>query len=104
MYDKEMIQGLCRRVSVAQEHLHREMLSPVEQMRAKFKKRRKEAGDREDSTMAKLARFASSIRDTKKRAATDNEKEQLQVEHHPLEKTTRAQVYLPLQRSSVHAK
>ncbi|CAM9619133.1 unnamed protein product, partial [Scytosiphon promiscuus] len=41
------------------EHMHREMISPVEQMRAKYKKRRKEAGTREDSTMAKLAAFTS---------------------------------------------
>lgn len=49
--------------------MHREMISPVEQMRAKYKKRRKEAGTREDSTMAKLAKFTSSIRSTKKREA-----------------------------------
>lgn len=36
-------------------------------MRAKYKKRRKEAGTREDSTMAKLAAFTSTIRTTKKR-------------------------------------
>ena len=39
--------------------MHREMISPVEQMRAKYKKRRKEAGTREDSTMAKLAAFTA---------------------------------------------
>lgn len=59
----------------AQEHKHREMLSPVEQMRAKYKKRRKEAGTREDSTMAKLARFASTIRETKKLAASENKED-----------------------------
>lgn len=51
------------------------MLSPVEQMRAKFKKRRKEAGGREDSTLAKLAMFTSTIRTTKKLAAVDEKKE-----------------------------
>ncbi|CAN0350046.1 unnamed protein product, partial [Ectocarpus fasciculatus] len=54
------------------EHMHREMISPVEQMRAKYKKRRKEAGTREDSTMAKLAAFTSTIRTTKKRASTED--------------------------------
>ena len=43
------------------------MFSHVEQMRAKYKKRRKEAGSREDSTMAKLAAFTSTLRMTKKR-------------------------------------
>lgn len=50
------------------------MLSPLEQMRVKYKKRRKEAGTREDSTMDKLARFTSSIRTTKKRAVGEDRK------------------------------
>lgn len=58
-----------------QEHLHREMLSPVEQMRAKYKKRRKEAGTREDSTMAKLAMFTSAVRTTKKRVNTEDKED-----------------------------
>lgn len=56
--------------------MHREMMSPVEQMRAKYKKRRKEAGTREDSTMAKLAAFTSTIRTTKKRAVTEDKAEE----------------------------
>lgn len=52
------------------------MLSPVEQMRAKYKKRRKEAGTREDSTMAKLAKFASAVRTTKNRADGKQKKEE----------------------------
>ncbi len=59
-----------------QEHMHREMISPVEQMRAKYKKRRKEAGTREDSTMAKLAAFTSTIRTTKKRAKKEEKVEE----------------------------
>ena len=49
------------------------MISPVEQMRAKYKNRRKEAGTREDSTMAKLAKFTSTIRTAKKRVDEDKE-------------------------------
>lgn len=56
--------------------MHREMISPVEQMRAKYKKRRKEAGTREDSTMAKLAAFTSTIRTTKKRAKKEDKVEE----------------------------
>ncbi|CAM9249133.1 unnamed protein product [Choristocarpus tenellus] len=59
------------RIKYDEEKAHREMLSPVEQMRAKYKKRRREAGEREDSTMAKLASFTSSIRDSRKRKATE---------------------------------
>lgn len=55
--------------------MHREMISPVEQMRAKYKKRRKEAGTREDSTMAKLAAFTSTIRTTKKRVGKEDKAE-----------------------------
>lgn len=56
--------------------MHREMISPVEQMRAKYKKRRKEAGTREDSTMAKLAAFTSTIRTTKKRVKKEDKVEE----------------------------
>lgn len=56
--------------------MHREMISPVEQIRAKYKKRRKEAGTREDSTMAKLAAFTSTIRTTKKRAGKEDKGEE----------------------------
>lgn len=61
-----------------QEHMHREMISPVEQMRAKYKKRRKEAGTREDSTMAKLAAFTSTIRTTKKREEQEKKKSKVE--------------------------
>ncbi|CAB1109036.1 unnamed protein product [Ectocarpus sp. CCAP 1310/34] len=62
------------------EHMHQEMISPVEQMRAKYKKRRKEAGTREDSTMAKLAAFTSTMRTSKKRAKTEDKAEEKKVE------------------------
>lgn len=52
------------------------MISPVEQMRAKYKKRRKEAGTREDSTMAKLAMFTSTIRTVKKRTEEEGKEEE----------------------------
>ena len=49
-------------------------------MRAKYKKRRKEAGTREDSTMEKLAKFTSTIRTGKKLAASQaGEKKDEQV-------------------------
>eukprot|EP00752_Nemacystus_decipiens_P004159 g3805.t1 len=64
------------------EHMHREMISPVEQMRAKYKKRRKEAGTREDSTMAKLAAFTSTIRGTKKRAGKEAKVEEKAEAYH----------------------
>lgn len=67
---------LSPRCTHEQEHLHREMLSPVEQMRAKFKKRRKEAGAREDSTMEKLAKFTSTMRKTKKRVDGEDKEEE----------------------------
>lgn len=57
----------------SKEQSHREMLSPLEQMRAKYKKRRKEAGSREDATMTKLASFASNVRASKTRANEDTE-------------------------------
>lgn len=44
-------------------------------MRAKYKKRRKETGSREDSTMAKLAKFTSSVRTSKKRVGGEETKE-----------------------------
>lgn len=62
-----------------QEQLHREMISPVEQMRAKYKKRRKEAGTREDSTMAKLAKFTSAVRTAKKRSDTEDKAEKVRT-------------------------
>eukprot|EP00903_Cladosiphon_okamuranus_P012065 g11326.t2 len=61
------------RIAYDAEQMHREMISPVEQMRAKYKKRRKEAGTREDSTMAKLAAFTSTIRTTKNKKRVGKE-------------------------------
>lgn len=45
-------------------------------MRAKYKKRRKEAGGREDSTMAKLAKFTSTMRTSKKRVEGEEKTEE----------------------------
>lgn len=64
---------------VWQEQKHREMLSHVEQMRAKYKKRRKEAGTREDSTMAKLNEFTSTLRTAKKRVEGLPPKEEVSI-------------------------
>lgn len=57
------------------EQAHREMLTPLEQMRLKYKQHKKRGGDREADTLAKLESFKSKVRTIKKEARGTQSKE-----------------------------
>eukprot|EP01032_Pedospumella_encystans_P008584 gene8584-10170_t len=63
-------------VKLQEESAFKEMVSPLEQRRLKYMKRKSEHGDRSEETMEKLKKFTSGIRSTKQQLSSTTTEEE----------------------------